>query len=157
MVRLVHKGNIDQQIAGASAIFEHVREGYYQLGREWKALAGVEITNSERGKLVADILGIDLSDKGELPTRTVNRLIEVSEILAGGYGARKVPETKGSLWGVYNGVTEWVDHTLAQGDGIKDAMNYANFSGAGAKLKGRAYSKVIDQAGTEDPFLVMAR
>lgn len=63
---------------------------------------------------------------------TSNRVLEVERMHDTGIG-HDIPGVRGTLWGAYNAVTEFVDHARTKQD-----LGYL-IDGGGSKLKQRAF------------------
>lgn len=99
-------------------------------------LAATQVSQAQVDRFLDNLL--DIKEGQELSTRTKNRIDSIENLFVYGRGNR-LPEIKGSLWALYNGVVEYADYENGK-DPLKRAQS--TLFGAGSKLKARAMDLV---------------
>ena len=101
-------------------------------------LATVQLTNEA---LEAYIKKSGLIPSGdEMSTRAKNIMEEVSNLFVNGKGA-ELPGAKGTLWGGFNAVVEYVDHSRG-GENLEKRASSLLF-GSGANIKQKAFDEAL--------------
>lgn len=138
-----HTESSTMRIAEASEIVTQVWGGLEQILESMRAMMGVKLDKKARARYIADVLGIDTEK--ELSTRNKNILLQVAQILNSGRGASQHAGTKHTVWGVYNAITEYVDHERTVRE-TKTGNNrlVTNLFGSGALQKQKAYDKAME-------------
>ena len=132
-MRVQHIGNVKAklEIAGkllrAAGLFFDEAAGVFQ-GFARQSMKSADI----RGFASEVITGTRLDNLDELHPVTRNRILKVEELHETGVG-HDIKGVRGTLWGAYNAVTEYVDHARTSED-----LGYI-VDGGGAKLKQRAF------------------
>lgn len=116
----------------SNALFDKVGEIYAQM-------FNCKLTVPATTKYVANLFPFN-DDMTNLNAVTEKRN-EVLELVETGRGANE--HTKGTLWGAYNAVTEYVDHER-KGRGDQSSRLNSIWFGGGAELKQRAMESAID-------------
>lgn len=110
-----------------------------QTRLDFQKLANSKISRQDAVDFLLELMAPEAKAEG-VSTRKMNQVLEVSNLFAGrGMGAT-LDGASGTLWGVLNAVTEYVDHHA--GRTANTRMNSAWF-GDGAKLKGEAFKKAL--------------
>jgi len=137
-----------------------VREGlgiinsmFSEFEQAAKALTEVQV-NSEAWK--AFIQKIGLMPEGDaaqqaMSTRAKNIMEEVTKLFENGRGSN-LKGVRGTAWGAYNSITEYVDHhrTVRAGDDARERLEARASSllfGSGALLKEKAWNAALELAG----------
>ena len=107
LCRILHtqsaRGTLDllrETVNLADAAFEATAEQY-------RRLAATKINQTDLRRYVKTVLELDLDDDRKIPTRSKNIVAEIIATANGGTGNSR-PETRGTLWTAYNGVTEYL-------------------------------------------------
>lgn len=102
---------------------------FAERAREMNALT---LSRDALTHYVKCVLGIEKEKEEDIPTRTANKVRDITALAIRGKG-----NTGRSLWDAYNGVTEYADHHISV-KGTNDRLTSSVF-GAGRTLKDRAY------------------
>lgn len=139
-VALRHCRSVHDRLNEAKRILTMADKGVVAMQRAFRAMAKRQLNKEERAAYIATVLGIDVSGKTEMSGRAKNILADVAEILEAGAGAQAHPETKHTVFGVFNAVTEYVNHkqTVRGHDG---ARLPSVWFGAGANKMMKAFSE----------------
>jgi len=123
LARLRHSGDIEGKVDQLVAVYKHCFEQDIEL---WKAFAGKAVFQNTLDNFLDKYVG-PKKEKGRAGKR--ERIVEAFESGTGNGG--------GTLWDLYNGVTEVITHKGNDGQGAAKALRSTWF-GAGAKNIQRA-------------------
>jgi phage/plasmid-like protein (TIGR03299 family) len=118
--RIRHTTNVDDRIAEARKTLAGSLEYFKKLNVTFDRLKGEKFTEEQLAKTVTTVFG-DLTAE-ELSDRQENRLAKIMakvfELSKTGAGTH-LPGVKGTAWGGYNAITEYLDHftTIKGGKG----------------------------------------
>ena len=104
-----------------------------------RALAGKEMLSLEIDTFLNDLFKIDAEIKTS--TKTKNIRDEVMALVEVGKGSN-IQGVRGTAWGVYNAVTEYIDHNRSTKN---DQRDYASMLGSGATLRERAFDLLLNK------------
>lgn len=153
-VRARHTTNVLEKLDAGAQRMGFLREQIAATAENFRALAGYKLTSAK----LTDYLKAVIPDnaKAESNTRTENIRKRILELVEGGRGA-DLPGVRGTLWGAYNAVTEYVDHeraipaeNLASGKLTAQQANARLESvwfGSGAALKLSAMNSALAMIG----------
>ncbi len=143
-----HSKNAKVHMSKAAATMAAANEHYKRFADSINLFASKGTTADS----VKDFLNALLPDKADAKhkTRTENIRAEIAALSVNGKG-QDIDGVKGTLWALYNGVTEYVDyHRGTRGD--SDANRAENrlesvWFGSGAELKNRAFDLAMKMSG----------
>jgi phage/plasmid-like protein (TIGR03299 family) len=147
-VRIKHTGEVANRVKAAGDILRTAGIFYDEAKMVFQKFAKADMTVGATKNYVARVLlGAKAAEKSaEWTTRSRNTVNSVMDLVDGGLGT-EIPGVRGTLWGAYNGLTEYADHKRDY-RGTKDAegrvdtrkrFEAAQF-GAGRELKERAFT-----------------
>lgn len=110
-----------------------------QTRLDFQKLANKNISRQDAIDFLLELMAPEVKKEG-VSTRKMNQVNEVAQLFAGRGMGSSLEGASGTLWGVLNAVTEYVDHHA--GRTANTRMNSAWF-GEGAKLKGEAFKKAL--------------
>lgn len=102
-------------------------------------LAMSKVSREDAVAFIMELMAPEAAKEG-ISTRKLNQVNEVVNLFAGRGKGSDLRSADGTLWGVVNAVTEYVDHY--QGRTANTRMNSAWF-GAGAELKSKAFKSAL--------------
>lgn len=134
MIRIHHRGD---PLKALKLVQESVRIASRQFevdGEKFRAMAGKQISVNGLEQYVRDVLRIE---EGKDMPKQWDRIRAAFEY---GRGA-ELPTARGTVWGAYNAITNWLDHTKT----VKVESNrLANsWFGGGANIRDRAFSSAV--------------
>jgi len=133
LVNIAHRGDIGSKKFEAQRILGIAMTHFKDVENAYKNFAAHQITTTDLKKYIADVI------PGESKTILTMRE-KIEELHEVGAGAEM---TRGTLWGAYNAVVEFVDHHKINYEKNPDRyFEYVNF-GLGASLKTRAFEEAI--------------
>lgn len=133
-VRITHSRNAKQKLAEAHRILGLTNKIYEQLGTLLNAMNDRKITVVQQKQYVDTVF--PMPSNVFTPSSTLIETREkVLELADRGQGSEMA---RGTLWGAYNGVTEYIDHTKEYRNGKDGKINSVMF-GSGAMVKQRAF------------------
>ncbi len=109
------------------------------LNEVFNALAKKPVTDAKVKQLVEEVFTGSKTDKGEFKTRIANIQNQVMESYFNGVGQNKIV---GTAWGVYNGITHYLDHVKQYKDGA--TMVESLSGGESFELAQTALTKLIE-------------
>lgn len=135
-----HTTNALSSITEASRILRAVHDSAAASQELFRAMAQVQMTRKSMQEFLAELIPDNANATRN--TRTENMREEVMGFVDGGVGT-DIKGVRGSLWGLYNGVTEWLDHAKGTEGGniAKDKADTRLFNlwfGAGQAMKDKA-------------------
>jgi phage/plasmid-like protein (TIGR03299 family) len=141
-INLRHSPAVEWKMRQAKAVLGMADRGLKSLIANFKAMAKRKLTKQEKAAYISTVLGIDVSGNKNLSTRSENILAEVAAVLDRGTGVTNAPASKNTLWGVYQGVTEYVNHR-ATVRGHEGKRIPSIWFGAGSKRMEKAYTEAL--------------
>lgn len=139
---LKHTESIGLKIEEVRQTLGMVNSRFNEFQEIGKRLAVTDLTKQAFKDYVRHTLNVSDTDQSDLPTRTKNILEKVSELFETGRGT-DIPGVRGTAWGAYNAITEYVDyHRPTKGD-IGNRTKSLLF-GSGSIIKERAWNKAVE-------------
>ena len=146
-VKVPHSAEFDAR--GAKVELGLLGDAWGEFQSQAEMLAGTGVSNTDAMTLLLDILAPEtkakrlLGEDVEISTQKKNQIKGVFDLYAyAGMGAQ-FAAAKGTLWGVVNAVTQYVDHESARN--ANNRFRSAQF-GEGAAIKQRAFSAALAKA-----------
>lgn len=134
-VNIRHTGDVDAKIEVARATVEDAFETFKRGEEQFRLMAETPLTQDQRARYVSEVLGIDIH--ADLSTRSKNILGDVAAILSNGRGTSQFASQKETLWGAFNGLTEYVDHARVVRNADNGRLASIGF-GSGDRVKRKA-------------------
>jgi len=106
-IKIRHTKSIKERLTEAHRVLGIVAKSTEKSTDVFKAMAEREVTTKEVDSYIK--LLIATKDENDVATRTQNTRNKIIETFETGMGSGLVT-AKGTLWGLYNGVTEYVSH-----------------------------------------------
>jgi len=133
LLRLRHSSQLIKNLDEVRDIMNLANQEFETTAEKYKWLATRHINTKDLIKYVKVILDVDLNKTDtELPTRTQNTINKVVELCLTGRG-NNTPQTVGTYWAAYNGVTEYLNHI--QGRNVSNRLDTLWFGVNAAKNK----------------------
>lgn len=142
-----HTANMDERIKAIRVALARSKSSFAKLADNVNNLASKGVD----GKILVNYLNQLFPDnpKGENNTRTQNIREQVAKLYSDGVG-QDLPGVKGTMWALYNGVTEYVDYfrsTRGNSDKERDSNRLESlFLGSGAEIKSDAMNLALEMA-----------
>lgn len=136
-VRIQHIGNVAAKLEIAGKLLKQAGVYFDEIQAVFRGFSKKQLTQKIlRGYTVKVMTGDDtkFEDLSPVAQRSVSAIEQLHETGRG----NDLKQVRGTLWGAYNAVTEWVDHTRTT-----DSLNYMAV-GTGAVLKQRAFNVAQD-------------
>ena len=133
-LRIRHAGNLKQTMKRVQEVFDITNRTFAATLEQYRWLAKHQVGNIE--KYVCDVL--DVPHDPEQPPRALDNIVHLFEMGRG----QDNKAIRGTLWAVYNGITEWVDHERGR-DGTR---LHAAWYGEGRRIKQRALTVATELA-----------
>jgi len=105
---------------------------------EWfKYINGIDVKEVHVQKVIKESFGYNRADKEELSTARLATLDQIEKAIA-----HEISQSGGNLWGILNGVTQYVNHSEKWGGRTKaDNVDYV-YQAGGAAIQDRAQAAV---------------
>lgn len=132
-VRIRHTPSAIDNLKQAHQLLGFTNQLYQQLGEIFKAMSLKKVTEKQLLDYVNGL--IPDNEEAESKTRSENIRNRILELHENGVGAHL---SRGTVWGMYNAVTEYTDHTLHTQNPMR-RLNAVWFGG-GDRLKQKAFT-----------------
>ncbi len=142
-IRVRHLGDVASKVAMAGTLLRTAGIYFDELTTQFQAFRKVQLSSLVAHQYFLDTLteGRTSDDTSELHPITRRRVEAVEHLYDTGLGT-DLPGVRGSLWGAYNAVTEWVDHTRTS---QRKDLRYL-VGGAGEIIKEKAFATALQYA-----------
>lgn len=111
--RIRHTTNVELKMADARRAFDGSVKYFNEMDVIFGRMKEVKFTQSQLITLVTKVFGAEVGEGETRSNRQVNRLESIQEEIVNlslnGLGTH-LPGVKGTAWGAYNAVTEYLDH-----------------------------------------------
>lgn len=135
--KLRHTMNIGMKVEEVRKTLGLINQQFTIFEDATRKLAAVELTNEALSNYLHTSLSINKEDKS---TRAMNIIDDVSQLFVTGKGA-DLPGAKGTAWGAFNAIVEYVDYKRG-GDNMEKRTNSLLF-GSGANIKQKAFDEAM--------------
>lgn len=109
LIRLRHSANVAQNLIDIRETLNLANASFEATADQYRALAKKAINQRDLRKYIIDVLDIPTDPDGKLSTRGKNIVDKVVHLSEEGVG-NDVEGVRGTLWGAYNGVTEFLSY-----------------------------------------------
>lgn len=136
-----HTKGINQAIQDASKAMGIANAYYSELEQAFQNLQRKELTYTESIGFIQQVFEAEFESSEKGSTRARNILDSVYELLDTGMGT-ELPGVKGTAWGAYNAVTEYIDHKKNYRTHDTALENIA-FGSSGGNIKQKAFELAL--------------
>ncbi len=143
-VKVRHTKGIHSHVEEARRVLQISLQYFEVLGYKLRALTAKQITEQVQAEYFNRVLPITVNTEGEESSRMKNIHTALGSLADHGVGT-DIPGVRGTLWGAYNAVTEWVDHVRVckKGGELREGWAEAALFGSGAHVKQRALDEAL--------------
>lgn len=136
-----HTASVSDQVAQAAKAMGIANRYYAELQEAYNAFAKVEMKQADIKAYLEKCFAAEVKSANEKnSTKSKNILAEVNRLVEEGRGA-DLPGVRGTLWGAYNAVTEYIDHKKYRSD--DSMLDSVWFSGSGQEDKQLAFDLAV--------------
>lgn len=146
-VRIVHRGNVADRLEFAGTLLARVGAFYDELSEVYRKFAKVNMKEKQMRTYIAEALRPYHAPKTEQEAiveysendnsqRLITEVNSVMGLVETGRGT-DIKGVRGTLWGTYNAITEYVDHHKTPRSGEEGRIQYIGF-GTGKMVKDAA-------------------
>lgn len=148
-VRIVHRGNVANRLEFAGTLLAKVGAFYDELSEVYRKFAMTSMKEAQMRSYIGEALrpygGVkteqeileQAKDEQDVPSaRLVTEVNRVMELVDTGRGT-DIKGVRGTLWGTYNAITEYIDHHKVPRAGEDTRIQYMGF-GTGKQVKDAA-------------------
>lgn len=137
-VRVQHIGNVPAKLEIAGKVLKGAGLYFDEMQETFNAFLARKLKADEFKRYVVKVLSDGETTKAEdLSKPAQNNLTKIEGLAETGHGS-DIKGVKGTLWGAYNALTEFVDH-----DRTDKELGYL-VNGRGAALKQQAFTMAVD-------------
>jgi len=132
-VRVQHIGAVKDKLEVAGKLLKSAGLYFDEMQTVFRGFTRKQLKASTLKQYAADVIadrGTKFDDLSAIAQKTVNRIVELHDTGRG----HDLKGVRGTLWGAYNAVTEYVDH-----DKTTTGLGYL-LDGRGGEIKQRAFS-----------------
>ncbi len=149
-IRIVHRGNVADRLEFAGELLAKVGAYYDELSEVYRKFAKVQMKDKQMRTFIAEALrpygGVKteeealeiakLQEEEGMSVRLQTEVQNVMNLVEAGRGT-DIKGVRGTLWGTYNAITEYVDHHKTPRSGDEGRVQYIGF-GTGKMVKDAA-------------------
>jgi phage/plasmid-like protein (TIGR03299 family) len=148
-----HTESVHDKVREAAEVMGFANKMYSEMNSIYNQMANVQMKEDDiRGFLKRclkksehskkqDMTDNEFIEGGEKEEKETKALVAITRLIEEGAGT-DIPGVKGTLWGTYNAITEYVDHHRNyRSDDAR--MENAMFAGSGMILKTKAYQESL--------------
>jgi phage/plasmid-like protein (TIGR03299 family) len=107
LIRIKHRKNVITTVEQVRDVIDIANREFVATSEQYRKLAQTSVNVEDLRRYVKQVLGVTPEqEKAGLSTRLLNTIDKIVEFSTVGRGAA-IPGVAGTLWGAYNGVTEW--------------------------------------------------
>jgi phage/plasmid-like protein (TIGR03299 family) len=144
-ISVMHMGDVKAKLEIAGKLLAAAGVYFKDAEETFRGFSKFRIDEPTRRRYFAQAMTGDATpDMGEL-TKQMRSNIDRCEMLAETGKGSDLAGVRGTMWGAYNGLSEWVDHVKADAD---DAGLFYMAAGRGAVIKGRGFEIAKDMLAT---------
>lgn len=137
LIKVRHTKNLEINMYEAQKALGLVHRAYDEIEQVFNEMARVKLLTNDMNAYYNAVMN---NGKKEVATRTKNNILDVKKVFEEGAGVDD-PTLRGSLFHVYNAVTEYVDHHKSYNKNT-DRLHATTF-GSGERLKKKAYAEAL--------------
>jgi phage/plasmid-like protein (TIGR03299 family) len=149
-IRIVHRGNVADRLEFAGQLLAKIGAYYDELSEVYRKFAKIQMKERQMRTYIAEALrpyggvkteqeALEIAKLQEEEGMSVRLQTEVNNVLTlveNGRGT-DIKGVRGTLWGTYNAITEYVDHHKTPRSGDEGRVQYIGF-GTGKMVKDAA-------------------
>jgi phage/plasmid-like protein (TIGR03299 family) len=149
-IRIVHRGNVADRLEFAGELLAKVGVFYDELAEVYRKFAKIQMRDKQMRAYIGEALrpygGVKteqealeiakLQEEEEVSARLATEINNVMTLVENGRGT-DIKGVRGTLWGTYNAITEYVDHHKTPRTGDEGRVQYIGF-GTGKMVKDAA-------------------
>jgi phage/plasmid-like protein (TIGR03299 family) len=139
--KIRHTKNVHAAVQEASKAMGIANQYYTELQEAFQTMQRREVTFTQAASYIREVFEAESASAAKGSTRAENILEEVYSLLEAGKGV-DLPGVRGTMWGAYNAVTEYVDHHKGYRSDDSALENIA-FGLVGGNLKQRAFDLAL--------------
>lgn len=132
-----HTSKVNERLEEIRADLTEVVKAWNTSVETMRGLAHTSVSRSAQVEYIAKVIAPETLEKkeDEIPTRTLNKVRFVIDLLDNQRGLEKVPAMRGTQWQAYNAVSEYLTHEHGNSD---DSRTDSLWFGESARLNARA-------------------
>lgn len=132
-IRIQHIGNVPEKLEIAGKLLKQAGIYFDDIQTVFRGFAKRQITGKALRQYAVRVIGGDEAGEDDLSAPARKAITKIEELHETGRGS-DIKSVRGTLWGAYNAVTEYVDHIKTGSD-----LSYMA-TGRGGEIKQRAFN-----------------
>lgn len=109
LVRIRHHKTVEKTLEAVRDVMNLANQEFEATADQYRFLASRPISYKDLEAYVKIVLKVEEEKDKPLATRTQNTILDIISRFEGGIGSR-IEGVKGTYWGAYNAVTEWLSY-----------------------------------------------
>lgn len=132
-----HTSKVNERLDAIAADLTEVVNQWGATVEKYKTMAETKVSYSAQVEYIAKVIAPETLEKSEkdIPTRTLNKVRYVIDLLNNQRGLEKVPAMRGTQWQAYNAISEYLTHDHGNSP---DSRTDSVWFGESARLNRRA-------------------
>ena len=110
LVRVRHSRFVKQNVQDLRNVMNFANQEFEATAEQYRYLASKGINSEDLDKYIKIILGIGEKSADEMTTRSKNIVSSIEDLFEGGRGS-DIAGVRGTYWGAYNAVTEYLNYS----------------------------------------------
>jgi len=110
LVRVRHSRFVKQNVQDLRNVMNFANQEFEATAEQYRYLASKGINSEDLDKYIKIVLGIGEKSADEMTTRSKNIVSSIEDLFEGGRGS-DIAGVRGTYWGAYNAVTEYLNYS----------------------------------------------
>ena len=110
LVRVRHTRFVKQNVQDLRNVMNFANQEFEATAEQYRYLASKGINSEDLDKYIKIVLGIGEKSADEMTTRSKNIVSSIEDLFEGGRGS-DIAGVRGTYWGAYNAVTEYLNYS----------------------------------------------
>jgi phage/plasmid-like protein (TIGR03299 family) len=115
LLRVRHTASAESTLEEIRDVMNLATQEFEATVEQYRFLASRQVNISDLQKYVKILLDVEGKDDDDLPTRTTNKIAQIVDLALDGLG-QDIPGVRGTWWGAYNGVTEYLSYEYGRNE-----------------------------------------
>ena len=138
LIRVRHSKFVNANVQSMRDVMNFANQEFEATAEQYRYLASRDISSSDLRKYVRVVMGFDKVVEDEMSTRSKNITLAIEALFEGGKGT-DIVGVRGSYWGAYNAVSEYLSYSKGRSE--NNRMDSLWFG-----VNGNLNSKALDTA-----------
>lgn len=140
IARVLHMGDLDWQFAQASKMLGFAQTYFKNTEDVYKQMADVQFTSNQAKDYFQRV--IPDNPEAKWNTRTENVRKQMLDLFEGAGAGAQLNGVRGTLWGAWNSVAEYIDHDRQSGSKPEKRL-ISSWFGSGSDIRDKSFDKAL--------------